>query len=46
MELTMQILKDYGAWGLLLAVLVYLVQQGRITFRYPRSSRKKNRDGR
>jgi hypothetical protein len=41
MKLTMQILKDYGAWGLMLAVWVYLVLQGQITFRYPRSGRKK-----
>jgi hypothetical protein len=40
MESLLHILKDYGAWGLLLVVLVYVLLRGQITFRYPRMDRK------
>jgi len=43
MELAMQLLKDYGPWGLVLGVLVYMVLQGQMTFRYPRP-KQKNKD--
>lgn len=40
MNSLIQILKDYGAWGLLLVVLIYLLVKGQITFRYPRIDKK------
>jgi len=40
MELLVNILKDYGAWGLVLVVLIYLILRGQIVFRYPRSKHK------
>lgn len=40
MNSLIQVLKDYGAWGLLLVVLMYLLLRGQITFRYPRADKK------
>ena len=42
-EIIIETLKTYGAWGLLLVVLVYVVVKGEFTFRYPRPE-KKQRD--
>ena len=39
-EVLIETLKTYGAWGLLLVVLVYVVVKGQFTFRYPRPERK------
>lgn len=40
MEVLIKILIDYGAWGLLLVVLLYIILKGQFTFRYPRSEKK------
>jgi hypothetical protein len=37
MEILMNILKDYGALGLLLVVFVFIILRGQFTFQYPRS---------
>jgi hypothetical protein len=37
METVLQIFKSYGAKGLILVLLVYLILKGEFVFRYPRS---------
>ena len=32
----LDVLKEYGVWGFLLAGLFWVIQKGEITFRYPR----------
>lgn len=39
-DVIIETLKTYGAWGLLLVVLVYVVVKGEFTFRYPRAEKK------
>lgn len=41
--LLLQILGTYGAWGLLLAVFLYLLLKGQLTFQYPRSKEPKKK---
>jgi len=36
-----EILRNYGATGVLLLLFVYIVLRGRISFEYPRSRNKK-----
>jgi hypothetical protein len=36
MEALLKILSDYGPWGLVLIVLIYILIKGQFTFRYPR----------
>lgn len=36
METLLKILSDYGPWGLVLIVLIYILIKGQFTFRYPR----------
>lgn len=40
MEVLTNVLVNYGGWGLLLVVLLYIVLRGQFTFRYPRSEKK------
>ena len=40
MKPLLEMLKDYGGWGLLLVVLIYIVLKGQFTFRYPRPDKK------
>jgi hypothetical protein len=40
MEALLKILGDYGPWGLVLIVLIYILIKGQFTFRYPRSNNK------
>lgn len=40
MEELTKILGNYGGWGLLLVVLLYIVLKGQFTFRYPRPEKK------
>lgn len=40
MEALIQILKNFGAWALLLVVLLYIILRGEIVLRYPRPKRK------
>lgn len=40
MEALIQILRDFGAWTLLLVVVLYLILRGEIVFKYPRPKRK------
>jgi hypothetical protein len=40
MEALTQILRDFGAWALLLVVILYIILKGEIVFRYPRPKRK------
>jgi len=44
MEVLISILKEYGPWGLLLVVLVFMVLKGQLTFRYPRSGKPMEED--
>jgi len=42
-EVIVETLKTYGPWGLVLAVLIYILLKGQFTFRYPRhEKRQKN----
>ena len=41
METLLKILSDYGALGLLLIVLVYILLKGQITFSYPRPEKRR-----
>jgi len=41
LELLIGILKEYGIWGLILAVLLFLLLKGEVVFRYPRSPKGK-----
>lgn len=41
-HLLLNILKDYGAWALILSVLIYLILNSEITFRYPRYRKEKD----
>jgi hypothetical protein len=36
METLLNILKDYGALGLILVVFVFIILRGQFTFKYPR----------
>ena len=40
MEVLINILKEYGLWGLILIVLAYLVLNSQFTIRYPRPKKK------
>jgi hypothetical protein len=40
METLLKILNDYGPWGLILIVMIYILLKGQFTFRYPRSNNK------
>ncbi len=40
MDPLLKILSEYGGWGLLLVVLIYILLKGQLTFRYPRPPRK------
>lgn len=40
METLLNILSNYGPWGLILIVLIYILLKGQLTFRYPRSNGK------
>lgn len=40
MESLLKILSNYGPWGLVLVVLIYILLKGQITFKYPRSNDK------
>lgn len=40
METLLKILSNYGPWGLILIVLIYILLKGQLTFRYPRSNGK------
>ena len=40
MDLLVRVIEEYGLWGLVLAVLVYIILRGQIGFRYPRRTRK------
>jgi hypothetical protein len=40
MNSLLDVLREYGPWGLILVVVVYLLLKGQITFRYPRTERK------
>lgn len=44
MEQLVKILGSYGAWGLLLVVLLYILLQAKIIFIYPRSKGKRKED--
>ena len=36
LELLISIFKEYGVWGLILIVLIFLLIKGEVIFRYPR----------
>jgi hypothetical protein len=40
METLLKVLGEYGAAGLILVVLVYILLRGQLSFRYPRSNDK------
>jgi hypothetical protein len=40
MGVLVKTLIDYGGWGLLLVVLLYIALKGEFTFHYPRSEKK------
>lgn len=44
MEMILQILRDYGALGLILAVLLYIILKGKLTFQYPRTKDKSEKE--
>lgn len=39
MEILLNILKDYGALGLLLLAFVYIILRGQFKFQYPRPAK-------
>ena len=41
LQLLIGILKEYGIWGLILAVLLFLLLKGEVVFRYPRKPKEK-----
>ena len=41
LQLLIGILKEYGIWGLILAVLLFLLLKGEVVFRYPRNPKGK-----
>jgi len=40
METLLSILRDYGVWGLVLVVLLYIILKSQISFRYPNDAKK------
>jgi hypothetical protein len=40
MELLLAVLKEYGPWGPILILLLYMLLKGRVTFEYPRPARE------
>ena len=45
MDVLLSTLNEYGPWGLLLVVGVYVFLMGEVSFRYPRSVRKQKSSG-
>jgi hypothetical protein len=44
MDSLIKVLNQYGPWGLILVVIIYILIKGEIAFRYPRPEKKGERE--